>query len=124
MNESVLKEELLKVYNVYIEGFKLNDMNLINSIIHFPIAILKDGIVEMLDYYPINPKELKIEKAWNHSTDWNFKITAINKNNAHIVASAIRRKEGGSFIEKVSAFYGFSKINNEWKMYSFSEIIS
>jgi len=124
MSESILKEELIKVYNVYIKGFKLNDMNLINSIIHFPIAILKDSKVEMLGYYPINPKELKAKKEWDHSTDWKYEITAINKNNAHIVASAIRRKEDGSYIEKVSAIYGFSKINNKWKMYSFSEIIS
>jgi len=124
MNESILKDELIKVYDKYIEGFKSNDMYLINSIINFPIAILKDGIVEMLDYYPINPKQLKAEKEWNHSTDWKFDITAINKNNGHIIASATRRKIDGSFIEKVSAFYGFAKINNEWKMCSFSEIIS
>jgi len=124
MNESVLKEELLKVYNVYIEGFKLNDINLINSIIQFPIAILKEGTVEMLDHFPINPEELKIEKEWNHSTDWNFNITAINETNAHINASAIRRRKDGSFIEKVSAFYGFVKVDAKWKMYSFSEIIA
>ena len=124
MNEPKLKEELLKIYNTYIEGFKKNDIDLINSIINFPIAILKDGVVEMLNHYPINPKQLKIDKEWDHSTDWKFEITAINKNNAHINASAIRRKADSSYIEKVSAFYGFSKLNNEWKMCSFSEIIS
>jgi len=124
MDELKLKDELLKVYDIYIEGFKSNDMNLINNIINFPIAILKDGMVEMLDYYPINPKQLKTEKEWNHSTEWKFDITAINDKNGHIIASAIRRKIDGSFIEKVSAFYGFAKINNEWKMCSFSEIIS
>lgn len=124
MSESILKEELLKTYDIYIEGFKKNDMSLINSIIKFPIAILKDGKIEMLDFYPINPKKLKIEKEWDHSTDWKFEITAINENNAHINASAIRRKVDGSYIEKVSAFYGFYKIESDWKMCSFSEIIS
>jgi len=124
MDESILKEELLKTYDIYIEGFKKNDMTLINSIIKFPIAILKNGIVEVLDFYPINPEKLKIEKEWNHSTDWKFEITAINESNAHINASAVRRRIDGSRIEKVSAFYGFYKIKNDWKMYSFSELIS
>lgn len=124
MNESALKEELLKVYNIYIEGFISNDMNLINSIVHFPIAFLKDGKIEMLTNYPVNPKELKEQKEWHHSTDWNFEITAINDTDAHVIASAVRRKEDGSFIEKVGALYGFSKKNNEWKMNFLAEIIS
>jgi hypothetical protein len=124
MEEQLLKEELINVYDIYIEGFKSNDMELINSIINFPIAILKDGEITMLNHYPINPKQLKIEKKWDHSTDWKFEITAINENNAHINASAIRRKVDGSYIEKVSAFYGFYKIESDWKMCSFSEIIS
>ena len=124
MNEQKLKADLIKVYDVYIKGFKNNDMSLINSIINFPIAILQNGKIKMLDYYPINPKQLKTEKEWHHSTDWKFEISAINEKNAHINASAIRRKQNGDYIEKVSAFYGFYKIKEEWKMCSFSEIIS
>lgn len=124
MRESILKEELLKTYDIYIKGFKTNNMDLINSIIHFPIAILKNGVIEMLNYYPINPKELKEEKEWDHSTDWNFNITAINETHGHAIASAIRRKKDGTFIERVSGFYGFVKIENEWKMYAFSEVLS
>lgn len=124
MEEQLLKEELINVYDVYIKGFKNNDMELINSTINFPIAILKDGEIAMLNHYPINPKQLKIEKEWDHSTDWKFEITAINKKNAHINASAIRRKQNGDYIEKVSAFYGFAKLKGKWKMCSLSEIIS
>ena len=124
MKDSILKEELLKVYNIYVEGFKSNNISLIESVIHFPITILKDGKTLILNYFPINPKELKKKKNWNHSTDWNFDITAINATHAHIIASAIRRRVDDLIIEKVNGFYGFVKINKDWKMYVFSELIS
>lgn len=124
MNEESLKEQLLATYKVYMKGFKSNNIKLIDSIVKYPIAFLKNGIVEMFDNYPIDPKKLRTEKDWDHSKNWNFDILAINNHHAHAVASAIRCRADGSVIEHVHGFYAFIKINNLWKMYAFSEVVS
>jgi hypothetical protein len=71
--------------------------------VRYPIAYLKDGAIEMRDRYPIDPKKLKEEKGWDHSTDWHFDIPAINAHHTHAVASAIRsarmdRRSSGSMV--------------------------
>lgn len=123
MDENKHRLALLKAYQIYMEGFKCNNMEMIHSIMKFPIAILTEGKVELKNHFPIDPEALKASKQWHHSSDWKFEITALNSSKAHITASAIRRKEDGTRIEKVSAFYGFSRTDNDWKMYAYSEII-
>lgn len=124
MNNEMLKDQLRRTYQIYVDGFKENKISLIDSIIKYPIAYLKDGTIEMRDSYPIDPKELKAEKGWHHSTDWSFDIPAINEQHAHAVASAVRRREDGSVIERVHGFYAFAKFNGDWKMYAFSEVVT
>ncbi|NTB87860.1 hypothetical protein [Agrobacterium tumefaciens] len=122
--QDVLKDELRRTYEKYVEGFKANDVKLIDEIVRYPIAYLKDGVVEMMDSYPIDPAKLKAAKGWDHSTDWHFDIPAINDHHAHAVASAVRRRVDGSVIERVHGFYAFTKIDGSWKMYAFSEVTS
>ncbi len=117
MNDhDALKDELRRTYEKYVEGFKTNDVELIDEIVRYPIAYLKDGVVEMMDSYPIDPAKLKADKGWDHSTDWHFDIPAINDHHAHAVASAVRRRVDGSVIERVHGFYALTKIDGSWKM--------
>lgn len=117
------KTKLRKLYEeFYMTGFKTDDVNLIDRIVSYPIAYLKDGKVEMCDQYPVNPAKLKAEKGWARSTDWHFDIPAINEYQAHVIASATRLKADGSVIERVHALYDFKKIDGEWKMYALAEI--
>ena len=109
MDREELKEELLAAYQrYYVEGFKTADLRLIDKIMRYPIAYLKDGGVEMVDYYPIDIAKLKSEKGWDHSTDWTFEIPAISEHHAHTVTSATRCRADGSVIEHVHAFYDFT----------------
>ena len=118
MTEEQLKEELLKAYTeFYMEGFKTNDVTLIDKIVQYPITYIKDGVVEKMDHYPIDPAKLKAEKEWDHSIDWEFEIPAINQTSAHVVASATRCRADGSVIEHVHGFYAFTKVEGNWKMY-------
>jgi len=123
MTQEALKGELRKTYQTYVEGFKTNDVKLIDSIVRYPIAYLKDGAIDMLNHYPIDPKKLKEEKGWDHSTDWHFDIPAINNTHAHAVASATRRRADGTIIERVHGFYAFTKVDGLWQMYAFSEVV-
>lgn len=122
MGFAKLKAEVTDIYmKYYVEGFKGNDLSLIDEIVQYPLAYIKDGTVKLCDSYPINPKDLKLEKQWDHSVDWNFEVTAINSLEAHAVASAIRCRKDGTKIEHVHGFYAFTKKSGEWKMYAVAD---
>ena len=122
MSYEKLKKQLLNTYmEYYVEGFKANDVSIIDKMVKYPIAYIKDGCVRMCEQYPIDPKLLKEEKQWDHSTAWNFEITAVNETEAHAVASAVRRRKDGSKIESVHGFYAFTLIDDEWKMYAVAD---
>ena len=122
MNVDKLKEKLHETYmNYYVEGFKKNDVGLIDQIVKYPIAYIKDGNVTFYEQYPIDPQTLKEEKEWDHSTDWKFEITAVNEKDAHAVASAVRRRQDGSKIESVHGFYAFTHTDKGWRMYALAD---
>ena len=118
------KDDVRAVYmDFYAQGFKTNDLSLIDRAVRYPITYLRDGRVESHDRYPIDPATLKAEKQWDHSTDWKLEIDAANDSYAHVSASATRRRADGSAIEKVHAFYDFGRFDGEWKMYAVAEIV-
>jgi hypothetical protein len=119
-----MREELIKTYqDYYVEGFRTNDVSLIDKIVRYPIASIKDGKVEMLDSYPVDPAQLKAELEWDHSIDWSYEVSAVNETTAHMAASATRCRKDGSVIEHVHAFYAFTKTDDGWKMYAMADII-
>ena len=119
-----MRDELIKTYqDFYVEGFKANDVSLIDKIVRYPIAYIKDGKVEMLDEYPVDPAKLKAELGWDHSIDWSFDVTGINETDAHMVASATRCRKDGSIIERVHGFYAFTKEGGSWKMYALADVV-
>ena len=122
MRFNELKAEVTDAYmKYYVEGYKSNDLLLIDKIVQYPLAYIKGGAVKMCDSYPINPKELKFEKQWDHSIDWCFEVTAVNEGEAHAVASAIRCRKDGTKIEHVHGFYAFTKKSGKWKMYAVAD---
>lgn len=123
MTHEKLRSDLHDTYmKYYVEGFKSNDVGMINKIIKYPIAYIKDGVVSMCDKYPIDPGKLKEDKQWDHSTEWKFEVAAINEQEAHAVASAVRCREDGSKIESVHGFYAFTMSDEGWKIYAVADI--
>lgn len=117
-----LRFEIHETYmKYYVAGFKENDVSLIDKMVKYPLAYIKNGSVTMCDSYPIDPKSLKEEKGWDHSVDWKFEVTAANNLEAHAVASAVRCRADGSKIENVHGFYAFTKTDAGWKMYAFAD---
>lgn len=120
-----LKQEVIDTYNqYYIEGFKQDDISIIDQIVEYPLTYIKDGKVTTLDKYPVNPAELKRELQWDHSKDWKFEVAGINETSANVFASATRCRKDGSVIEYVRAFYGFKKVDGQWKMHVLADIVS
>lgn len=123
MNTDKYRKEVHDVYmNYYVPGFSNNDMATIDKVVNYPIVHIQNGTVSMHDTYPIDPQQLKIEKDWDHTSDWKFEVTAANEKQAHAVASSIRRKADGSIIEYVDAFYAFTKTSDGWKMFAVSDV--
>lgn len=124
MANEALKKEVLDTYNnFYVEGFKNNDISLINEIVEYPLTYVKDGVTTLVNEYPVNPVQLKQELGWSHSIDWQLDVSAANSQNAHVIASATRCREDGSVIEYVHAFYGFKKTNQGWKMHVLADLV-
>lgn len=122
MSFEELRSEVHRTYmEYYVAGFKSNDVTLIDKIVKYPIAYIKNGSVTMCDSYPIDPKSLKKDKGWDHSVDWKFEVTAVNDSEAHAVASAVRCRKDGSKIESVHGFYAFTKTADGWKMYAVAD---
>ena len=123
MTREELHKDLHETYmKYYVEGFKQDNVGLIDKIVKYPIAYINSGSVEMCSLYPIDPSELKKEKQWDHSTEWNFEITGLNEHSAHAVASAVRRRKDGTQIENVHGFYAFAMTEQGWKMYAVADV--
>ena len=123
MTREELQADLHDTYmKYYVEGFKTDNVGLIDKIVKYPIAYINAGSVEMCSVYPIDPSELKKEKQWDHSTDWNFEITALNERSAHAVATAVRCRKDGTKIENVHGFYAFTMTEHGWKMYAVADV--
>ncbi|MGI9373000.1 MAG: hypothetical protein ACR2OJ_10930 [Hyphomicrobiales bacterium] len=122
MTQQDLKQQLIDTYNqFYVEGFKNNDIALIDRIVDYPLTYIKNGTVSSVERYPVNPAELKAQTGWDHSKDWHFDVPAITETSAHVVASATRCRKDGSVIERVHGFYAFRKVDGVWKMYALAD---
>jgi len=118
-----MREELIRIYeDFYVAGFRSNDIKLIDQIVQYPIAYVRDGKVEMCNSYPVDPARLKIDLNWDHSVDWHYEIAGVSDTNAHMTASATRCRKDGSVIERVHGFYSFTQIDGSWKMYAVAEL--
>ena len=123
MTREELHRDLHETYmKYYVEGFKTDNVELIDKMVKYPIAYINAGSVEMCREYPIDPSELKKEKQWDHSTDWKFAITAVSEHSAHAVASAVRRRKDGTKIENVHGFYAFTMTDEGWKMFAVADV--
>ena len=114
--------ELLKRYKQYLAYFLDNNMNGINSLVKYPITYLADGECKLLDAFPIKPKEMMESKQWDTTIDTNTYIHGVNSKKGHVISSGTRIRKDKSVIEKYTAFYGFTKTDEGWKMYAISSV--
>ena len=121
MSESYEKE-LLKTYEQYLAYFLDNNMNGINSLVKHLITYIADGECKLLDVFPIKPKEMMESKQWDTTIDTNTYTHGVNSKKGHVISSGTRIRKDKSVIEKYTAFYGFTKTDEGWKMYAISSV--
>ena len=117
------EKEVLKAYDNYLAYFLDNDMEGINSLVKFPITYIADGESKSLDAFPIKPKEMMESKQWDTTIDTNTYTHGVNSKKGHVISSGTRIRKDKSVIEKYTAFYGFTKTDEGWKMYAISIVI-
>ena len=118
-----LRAQVFETYNRYANAFNEADLETINDCIAYPLAYIGADSVNMLDKFPIDPKELKERIGWATSDAFEIDIVAVSDKKAHVAIRNVRRLRGdGSLIEEATAFYAFKNTNNGWKIYALSDI--
>ena len=116
------EKEILETYEQYLAYFLDNDMDGINSLVKFPITYIADGESKLLDAFPVTPKEMMENKQWYTTIDTKTYVHGVNSEKGHIISSGTRIRKDKSVIEKYTAFYGFTKTDEGWKMYAISSV--
>jgi hypothetical protein len=124
MAASVIESEVLQAYDRYLAGFVASDLDVINSVVQYPLAHIGEGIVRLFDTFPIDPAELRERKQWHTTIHSVREVVVASPTKAHVVLrSAERVREEGSLIETVSAFYAFTRTAEGWKMFALSDVV-
>ena len=51
-----MEQDVLNIYESYLNAFLKSDINLKNSFFEYPITYISDGDVVTLNEFPVNPK--------------------------------------------------------------------
>ena len=117
------KDEVIATFQAYLDAFLASDMDAINELCVYPIALIADGKTFLLDAYPFNPADLIATRHWHTTTDNRFEVIGLSATKAHVILPhANRLRADGSLIETVSAFYAFTKTDSGWKLFAVSGI--
>jgi hypothetical protein len=124
MNGDHIRQEVKAAYEAYLEAFRSANLQKIDSLVKYPLASVEDGMVRMLDRFPVNPSELMAKKGWHSTIDGDYDVVGISPTKAHVVLrNAQRLRKDGSLIETVSAFYAFTRTATGWKIFAISGIV-
>ena len=85
MDQERLRQEVTAAYETYLQAFRTADLEMINSLVKYPIAFIDDGAVRMLNAYPVNPAELMAKKGWHSTKDGDYEVVGISPTKAHVV---------------------------------------
>ena len=118
-----MRAEVLTAYEDYLTAFNNDDIDTINSLVAWPLSYIGDGKVTSLDQFPVKPSELKESMGWDRSEGFEIDVVAVTETKAHVLMRNTRRlRKDGSLVEEASAFYGFTKTGDSWKMFALSDV--
>lgn len=119
-----VKAEVAAAYDRYLGAFIRNDRAGIDAVIQYPLTHMGEGAVRSFDAFPFDPDALRRSKGWHTTVNAELEVVAASATKAHVVLrSADRIREDGSLIERVSAFYAFTKTPDGWKIFAVSDVI-
>ena len=123
MDEGHVKQEVKATYEAYHAAFRAADIDKINALVRYPFAFIDDGVVQLLNAFPINPAELVAKKEWHSTIDVEYDVVAVSPTKAHVVLKHTKRlRKDGSVIETISAFYAFTNSPKGWRLFAISGI--
>lgn len=121
--ESV-KAEVRAAYDRYLDAFNRSDRAGIDALIQYPLTHMGEGVVRSFDSFPFDPGQFRKSKGWHTTVSAEVEVVAASATKAHVVLrSADRIREDGSLIERVSAFYAFTRTPDGWKIFAVSDIV-
>lgn len=119
-----IEAAVMAVYERYLDSFNRGDMDGIAATIRFPLTHIGSGNVRSYDSYPFDPARFRAEKQWHTTVNARHEVVAAGPDKAHLVLhSADRLRADGSLIERVSAFYAFTRTEGGWKIFAISDVV-
>lgn len=116
-------DEVIEAYQRYLKAFISDDVDTINTVVSYPLAYIGDGVVTMLDEFPIRPSTLREQTGWSDTQDVRYKVVGISDTKAHLILeSGTRVRQDGSAIEDIFAFYAWTRTTQGWKMFAISDL--
>lgn len=123
MDRAAIEAEVMAVYDRYLDSFNRGDMDGIAATIQFPLTHIGNGKTRSYDSYPFDPAKLRAEKQWHTTVNARHDVVAAGPDKAHLILhSADRMRADGSLIERVSAFYAFTRSPQGWKIFAISDV--
>jgi hypothetical protein len=120
---SLQTSEVIETYKKYLKAFMSDDMDTINALVSYPLAYIGQGVVTMLNEFPIRPSALREQTGWSDTRDTHFNVVGISETKAHLILdSGTRVRQNGSPIEDVYAFYAWTKTAEGWKLFAVSDV--
>jgi hypothetical protein len=121
--QNTLTTEVSEAYEQYRHAFMANDMDTLNALVSYPLAYIGEGVVTMLNEFPIRPSALRAQTGWHDTLHTQYEVVGITETKAHLILrSATRVREDGSPIEDVYGFYAWTKTAAGWKMFAISDV--
>ncbi len=118
-----VRKEVLAAYHAYLDAFNASDEQAIRDCLQWPCTFLRAGYAETLDAFPFSPVELKRSKGWATSIGLEIDVVATSASKAHVLLrNAERLRSDGTLIERISAFYAFTRTDAGWKIFAISDI--
>jgi len=123
VSKDTLTNEVIEVYQTYIQAFMSDDMDTINTLVSYPLAYVGEGVVTMLNEFPIRPSALMTQTGWSDTLHLEYEVVGVTEMKAHLILrSGTRVRQDGSPIEDISAFYAWTKTAEGWKMFAISDV--
>lgn len=121
--QNTLTNEVIEVYQKYLQAFMSDDMDTLNALVSYPLAYIGEGVVTMLNEFPIRPSALMAQTGWCDTLDIQYEVVGITETKAHLILkSGTRVRQDGSPIEDIYAFYAWTKTANGWNMFAISDV--
>ncbi len=115
--------EVVQAYERYLQAFLTDDIETINSLVSYPLAYVGEGVVTLIDEFPVRPSVLREKTGWSDTINMSYKVVGISDTKAHLILeSGTRVRDDGAPIEDINAFYAWTKTKNGWKIYAISDV--